>query len=118
MHDMIKRGIARKLSMEEMKRYEGPVHYLQHHEIVKPTSSSTPLRIVFNSSASFMGHALNDYWAKGPDVINNLFGILLRFRQQKVGLVGDISKMFNSIQLAEMDQHVHRFLWRDLGLVS
>ena len=116
MQDMVRRGIARKLSKEEIERYKGPVHYLQHHEIIKPTSSSTPLRIVFNSSASFMGHVLNDYWAKGPDVINSLFGILLRFREQKVGLVADISKMFNSIQLAEMDQHVHRYLWRDLDI--
>ena len=59
-----------------------------------------------------MGHILNDYWAKGPDFINNLFGILLRFREEQIGLAVDISKMFNAIQIVEMDQHVHRFLWR------
>ena len=112
--DMIGRGIARPLSKDEVESFEGPVHYLNHHEVLKEESTSTPLRIVFNASASFMGHVLNDYWAKGPDFINNLFGILLRFREDKVGLVGDISKMFNAIHLAEMDQHVHRFLWRHM----
>ena len=114
--DMLARGVARKLSREEVLNFKGPIHYLCHHEVLKPDSASTPLRIVFNSSiASYMGHVLNDYWAKGPDVINNLFGILLRFREEPVGLVGDISKMFNTIELAERDQHVHRFLWRNMN---
>ncbi|XP_043208348.1 uncharacterized protein LOC122373955 isoform X1 [Amphibalanus amphitrite] len=114
--DMVARGVARKLSREEMLHFEGPIHYLCHHEVVKPDSVSTPLRIVFNASASFMGHVLNDYWAKGPDFINNLFGVLLRFREESIGLVGDISKMYHSIELAERDQHVHRFLWRNLNI--
>lgn len=49
--DMVNRGAARKLS-EEVRDYEGPIHYIHHHEVLKPNSSSTPLRIVFNSSAS------------------------------------------------------------------
>ena len=46
--------------------------------------------------------------------MNNLLGILLRFREEQVALVGDISKMFHSIQIPELDQMTHRFLWRDL----
>ena len=112
MRDMVRRGIARELTTQELKYFQGPVHYLNHHEVTKPEFMSTPLRIVFNSSASFMGHVLNDYWAKRPDILNNILGILLRFREERVGLVGDISKMFNAIRLAEKDQQVHRFLWR------
>ena len=97
-----------------MEEYKRPVHYITHHEIHKPGSTSTPIRIVFNSSASYNGHILNDYWAKGPDMLNNLFGILIRFRMGHIAFVGDISKMFNSIRLSEIDQHVHRFLWRDM----
>ena len=114
MEDMEKRGVARKLSSEEIETYCGPVHYVNHHEVIKQNSSSTPLRIVFNSSASYMGHALNEYWAKGPDFINNLYGILLRFREYPVAITADISKMYNSIHLSTRDQHVHRYLWRDM----
>ena len=67
--DMISRGVARKLSNEEVQDYKGPVHYIHHHEVLKPESSSAPLRIVFNSSASYMGQKLNDFWAKGPDFL-------------------------------------------------
>ncbi|XP_062618012.1 uncharacterized protein LOC134279607 [Saccostrea cucullata] len=111
--DMVQRKAARKLSPEEVTSYKGPVHYLPHHEVLKPESSSTPLRIVFNSSASYMGHVINDYWAKGPKVLNDLLSILLKFRENQVGLVGDISKMYNSIHLSIEDQHTHRFLWRN-----
>ncbi|KAK3896107.1 hypothetical protein Pcinc_000205 [Petrolisthes cinctipes] len=115
MQDMVARGVARKLTDEEMRNYEGPVHYIPHHEVLRPESKSTPIRIVFNSSASYMGHVLNDYYAKGPDVLNDLFGILLRFREKPVAIVGDISKMYNSVLISELDQMTHRFLWRNMN---
>ncbi|XP_033117656.1 uncharacterized protein LOC117117465, partial [Anneissia japonica] len=57
---------------------------------------------------------LNDYWAKDPDLNNNLLAVLLRFRGEQVALVGDIRKMFHSISISLIDQHCHRFLWRGL----
>ena len=105
--DMVERNVATKLSREDVMRYEGPVHYIPHHEVLKPESKTTPLRIVFNSSASFMRHVLNDYWAKGPNILNDLLSVLLRFRQDSVAVAGDISKMYNAVRMAEPDQHVH-----------
>ena len=82
--------------------------------MLKPESKSTPCRIVFNRSANFHGHVLNEYFAKGPDIMNKLFGVLLRFREERVGFIGDISKMFHSIKIPLRDQMTHLFLWRDL----
>ena len=107
MLDMVERGVVRKLSELEMRDYRGPVYYISHHEVLKPSSLTTPCRIVFNSSSNYRGHILNDYWAKGSSLINNLQGILLRFRENFVGVVGDIKKMYHSIQLSNMDQHTH-----------
>ena len=112
--DMLNRNVAKKLSNSEISAYTGPVHYITHHDVLKPESTSTPCRIVFNSSANYQGHILNDYWAKGPDMINNMVGILIRFREHPHALVGDISKMYHAIKLSEVDQHTHRFLWRFL----
>ena len=111
--DMIERGVARKLSEEEQRSYVGPVHYISHHEVLKPESKSTPCRIVFNSSASFQGHVLNSYWAKGPDLLNSLLGILIRFREEKMAITRDI-KMYHAVKISVLDQHTHRFLWRGL----
>ena len=55
--------------------------------------SDTPVRIVFNSSAVFQGQRLNDYWMKGPDLLNDLFGVVLRFRENEVAFIGGISKI-------------------------
>ena len=65
-------GFAKKVKKEELKSYDGPVHYVAHHAVVRPEKKSTPVRIVFNSSATYKGHTLNDYWYKGPDLLNNL----------------------------------------------
>ena len=116
MEEMEDMKFARKLTKEEEKAHEGPVHYIPHHAILRPDKKSTPVRIVFNSSSVYQGHSLNDYWMKGPDLLNNLFGVLLRFRERETALVGDISKMYHRILIPEQDQHVHRFLWRDLDV--
>ena len=38
----------------------------------------------------------------------------MRFRERKVGIVGDINRMYHTLKMALPDQHVHRFLWRNL----
>lgn len=71
---------------EEICRRNGPVHllvalhYIAHNKIMR-TEKTTPIWIVFNSSASFHGHQLNDYWIKGPDMLNNLFAVTFQFRE-------------------------------------
>ncbi|XP_068704062.1 uncharacterized protein [Montipora capricornis] len=110
--EMKEMQFARKLTPKEIKEWKGPVHYIAHHAVSRP-EKSTPVRIVFNSSASYAGHALNDYWYKGPDFLNNLFGVVMRFRENPVAICGDIAKMYHMIEIPEDDQHVHRFLWRN-----
>jgi len=116
MEDMLDRGVARKPSEEELQKWSGLLFYISHLAVVNPKSNSTPVRIVFNSSQVYMGTSLNSCLAKGPDCyMNNLLGILLRWREEQEALVGDIHKMFNSVSLKPLEQHCYRtFLWRDL----
>ena len=117
MHDMVHREVARPLTALEVQGWKGPVFYISHLAVLNPKSNSTPVRIVFNSSQVYRGVSLNSCLAKGPDnYMNNLIGILLRWREEAVELVGDIKKMFNSVHLKNLEQHCHRFLWRDLDL--
>eukprot|EP00057_Strongylocentrotus_purpuratus_P004826 XP_003729535.1 PREDICTED: uncharacterized protein LOC100892047 [Strongylocentrotus purpuratus] len=112
--EMVQMDFARKLTAEEMESYNGPVHYIPHHAVLRPEKKSTPIRIVFNSSSVYQGKCLNDFWMKGPDLLNNLFGVIIRFREKPVAVCADISKMYHRVLIPESDQHVHRFLWRDL----
>ncbi|XP_071509125.1 uncharacterized protein [Diadema antillarum] len=114
MTDMEKMGFSRRLTEEEMSAHKGPVQYVSHHAVIRPEKRSTPVRIVFNASANYQGHCLNDYWLKGPNLLNDLFGVLLRFREHKVAICGDISKMYHRVLMTEEDQHVHRYLWRNM----
>ena len=97
------------------ERIEGPITdegwYLPHHPVISDTKN-TKVRIVFDSAAKVKGVSLNDLLEKGPNLLNDLTGILLRFRRYKYAVVGDISKMFLQILLNPEDQVFHRFLWR------
>ncbi|XP_064635217.1 uncharacterized protein LOC135492598 [Lineus longissimus] len=112
--DLVEREAARKLTQEEVRNHDGPVHYISHHAVLRPEKKSTPCRLVFNSVASFQGHVLNKYLRKGPDLLNNLPGVLLKFRENPVALIGDISKMYHQVLVDPVrDAHTHRFLWRN-----
>ena len=112
-HDMISRGAAIKLSQEEVNKWKGPKWYISHLVAPNPHSTSTPVRIVWNSSQEFKGISLNDLLYKGPDVLNQIRGVLLRFRSGLYAALGDVKKMYNSVWLEDREVHLHRFLWRD-----
>ena len=114
--DLLQRNAARKLSPDEISNHEGPYFYVTHLCVLNPKSTSTPVRMVFNSSLKCQnGLSLNDCLAKGPDAyMNKLHGVLLRWREYKSAFVGDISKMFHAVAISEEDQQMHRFLWRDM----
>ena len=70
------------------------------------------MRIVFDSAAKVKGVSLNDLLETGPNLLNDLTGILLRFRRYKFAVVDDISKKFLQILLNPEDQVFHGILWR------
>ena len=41
--DMVQRGVARKLTKEELINYKGPIHYISHHEGSNQTLNLLPL---------------------------------------------------------------------------
>ena len=93
MQDMLDRQVAEKHDQKDLN-YDGPVHYITHHEVPKEESSTTLCRIVFNASANYCGHRSNDYWAKGPDLLNSLMGILIKFNEKEVSYKGNLSKRY------------------------
>lgn len=112
-HEMVNRKASVKLSRETILSWDGPVWYVSHLITPNAHSVTTPVRLVWNSSQKFRGVSMNDLLLKGPDVLNQIRAVLLRFRDGVYAALGDIKKMYNSVWLEEREVHLHRFLWRD-----
>jgi len=56
---------------------------------------------------------MNGTFEKGPNRLNDLFAILLRFRRYRYTFTADASEMFLRIRLTESDKRYHRFWWND-----
>ncbi|GFW01395.1 integrase catalytic domain-containing protein [Trichonephila clavipes] len=88
--------------------------YLPHHGVVRDTSCTTKLRVVFDaSSKTSSGLSLNDLLMVGPRVQPELFPILIQFRIFSVAICADVEKMFRQIKVHEEDVDWQRILWRD-----
>lgn len=96
--------IAPKLSQNEECWYL-PIFGVYHPR--KPNQ----VRVVFDSSAVFEGVSLNSVLLQGPDLVNSLQGVLIRFRKDIVAFMADIEQMFYSFSVEERDRNFLRFLW-------
>ena len=88
--------------------------YLPHHAVFK-RSNPEKCRVVFDCAAQYKGISLNDVILQGPNFLNNLSGVLLRFRKEPVAVVGDIKAMFHQCFVLKNDQRFLRFLWWPKG---
>lgn len=79
--------------------------------MVTPGKVSTELRIVYDASAHASGASLNEALLRGPVMLPDLRGILLRWRAKNYALVADLEKAFLQVKINEEDRDVTRFLW-------
>ncbi|XP_049886992.1 uncharacterized protein LOC126381571 [Pectinophora gossypiella] len=99
--------------MSRIDNYTTPHYFLPHHGVFREHSTTTKLRAVFNASqATSSGNSLNDLQMTGPPLQNDLFGILLRFRQYTFVACADIEKMFRQILIHEEFRKLQLILWR------
>jgi Pao retrotransposon peptidase/Family of unknown function (DUF5641)/Putative peptidase (DUF1758)/Integrase core domain/Integrase zinc binding domain len=92
------------------------VQYLPHHCILRESSSTTKLRVVFDGSAlTTSGVSLNDTQMVGAKQQKDLFEILLRFGNHKYALTADVEKMFRQIRIHDDQCDLQRILWIEDG---
>ena len=71
------------------------------------------VRIAFGCSENFGGACLNNKLMFSFDLSNQLAGVLLQFRSDKVAFMGDIETMFYQLQVLDNQKDFLRYLWRE-----
>ena len=108
---MIERGHTVPVPSEEVKTPDdGNVWYLPHFAVYG-AKKPDQIRVVFDSSCEYQGVSLNKVLIPGPDMMNSLVGVLMRFRKENVGVISDVEQMFHSFHVDPSHRDYLRFLW-------
>lgn len=88
-------------------------YFLPHHGVIRESSSTTKLRVVFDASAATSsGVSLNDLQMVGPTVQDDLLSILLRFRQHRYVVTSDIEKCYRAIDVVPSQRSLQQIIFR------
>ena len=109
-NDYIAKGYARQLCKEEASSKSNITWYLPHHPVFNINKPSK-IRVVFDAATKFKGTSLNDRLYHGPDLTNDLVGVLIRFRQEKAAFTADIEAKFHQVKVLPKDADALRLLW-------
>ncbi|XP_024877831.1 uncharacterized protein LOC112458438, partial [Temnothorax curvispinosus] len=132
------RGLERRLNADEriateyrafMEEYERLGHmkrvphdadtlsqhvYIPHHPVIRESSTTTRLRVVFNASnPTSNGTSLNDHLLTGQKLQTELAAILLRWMLPQYVYSADITKMYRQIEIDLRDVNYQQILWFD-----
>lgn len=88
--------------------------FLPHHAVIREDKDTTKLRVVFDASAKgSKGQSLNDTLLTGPVIQDDLRTLITKWRQHKIALISDITKMYRQILVQEKDTYYQCIVWRD-----
>ena len=105
---------AEEVPQEDLEKPQNQVFYMPMHVVRKDSSTTTKVRTVFDASATTStGISLNSTLMVGPTVHPPLIDVLIRFRNHRIAMIANVSRMYRAILLTEADKDLHRFVWRD-----
>ena len=105
----LEQGIIEKVPDDEVS--ERQKHMVPWHCVLRPGHPTTPIRVVYNfSNKDKNGLSLNDCQAKGPNLLPDSVGLLLKFRKNPIAFTVDVRKMFHQVRLDRSQIDLHRFI--------
>ena len=116
MDKVLKSGYAEKVPPVSSQNpdHGSRLWYIPHHGVYHPKKPNK-ICVVFDCSAEFKGQSLNKHLLQGPDLTNNLTGVLCRFRKEPIAFMCDIESMFYQVKVTENCRNLLRFLWWEDG---
>ena len=85
MKEIFDGGFAEIVSSDDVVP-KGKEWFLPYHGVYHPQKPGK-IRVVFNCSMKYEGRSLNSELLQGPDLMNQLIGVLIRFRKEPVPFV-------------------------------
>jgi len=114
MFEYLSLGHMERIPHNEINLTNSLTCYIPHHFVMKESSTTTKLRVVFDASAkTSSGVSLNDCLMVGPRIQDSLIDILTNFRIFPFALNADLEKMFRQIQVTHDDTNLQRIVWRE-----
>ncbi|XP_048487697.1 uncharacterized protein LOC125490997 [Plutella xylostella] len=107
MDNMLKSGYAEPATTLPT---QDRTRYLPHFAVCNPEKKK--IRLLHDAAAKSHGRSLNDMLLTGPDLLQLLPGVVMRFRQYLYAVSADIKEIFMQIRIKECDRDALRFPWR------
>ncbi len=110
--EQIQLGIIEEAPQKELQSPLYPCSYIPHQAVFRYASTTTKLRVVYDASAKGMSDmSVNQYLLRGPVMLADLCGLLMRFHLAKIALVSDIEKAFLNTGLHSSQRDITQFFW-------
>ena len=87
----LEKWYIKTLTKEETADQAKRTWCLPHH-LVLNLNKPGKIRRVCDAAANYQGFSLNSHLVSGPDLLNNLVVIFMRFIEEKIALSGDIKR--------------------------
>ena len=107
--DQLETGIVERVTSEPV----GREFYVPHKPVIRESTESTKLRIVFDASAKAneKSPSLNDCLETGPALQNFLWDVLVPNRLKPIALAGDLKQAFLQVRIRMEDRDALQFHW-------
>ena len=79
-----------------------------HQGVLNPNKGK--IRVVFDCSSQYKGNSINQNLLSGPDLTNQLIGVLHRFRLEPVAFMADIQAMYYQVKVPKSQRSYVRHL--------
>ena len=107
---MVDKGFAERVPENEDLKSNPKRWFISHHAVFNPKKPDK-LRVVFDCATEYQGASLNKMLMQGPDLVNSLVAVLLRFRKDKIAIISDIEAMFYQVKVVPQHRDSLSFLW-------
>ena len=113
-----RKEIQKNLDKEYIKKINGEQQedntkwFLLHYGLVSRAKLGK-IRRIANAVAVFNRTRLNDHLLPGPELLNDLVGIILLSREKPILITAEIEGFFMQVDVRKEDSKFLRFLWND-----